>query len=347
VTGNITGGNVLGGANVNATTHTGSTVSVTSTVTGSQFNGSGAGLTSIPGANVTGTVPSATSATTAGTVTTAAQGNITSLGTLTSLSVTGNITGANVNGSSIIATPGNAYFKSSGADNFTISTFTNTPNPNFNINIGNGAGGIDRNPIYWGGASLNLSGNARADTGTPDLKIDAAGNLSAAGTIIVNSRANATAIANGATTGVGNIGASGAAFNTVFAKATTAQYADLAEMYAADAYYTPGTVLEFGGPEEITLSDSDMSTRIIGVVSTDPAHLMNSELQADHATAVALIGRVPCSVVGTVRRGDMMVSAGNGAARSESNPAPGSMIGKAVQDHHGDAGVIEILVGRL
>jgi hypothetical protein len=90
-----------------------------------------------------------------------------------------------------------------------------------------------------------------------------------------------------------------------------------------------------------------MSIRIIGVVSTDPAHLMNSDLKADHATAVALIGRVPCSVVGTVRRGDMMVSAGNGAARSESNPVPGSMIGKAVQDHNGAAGVIEILVGRL
>jgi hypothetical protein len=246
VTGNISGGNILGGANVNATTHTGSTVSVTSTVTGSQFNGSGAGLTSIPGANVTGTLSIPTSSY-AATVSSAAQGNITSLGTLTGL---------------------------------TINNAT-------------------------------------------------------------------TAITNAATTGTGNIGASGAVFNTVFAKATSAQYADLAEMYAADAYYTPGTVLEFGGPEEITLSDSDMSTRIIGVVSTDPAHLMNSDLQANHPTAVALIGRVPCSVVGTVRRGDMMVSAGNGAARSESNPAPGSMIGKAVQDHNGDTGVIEILVGRL
>jgi hypothetical protein len=89
--GNITGGNILGGANVNATLHTGTTVSVTGTVTASQFTGSGAGLSSIPGANVTGTVASATtagsasSATTAGTVTTAAQPNITSLGSLTSL----------------------------------------------------------------------------------------------------------------------------------------------------------------------------------------------------------------------------------------------------------------------
>jgi hypothetical protein len=109
VTGNITGGNVLGGANVNATTHTGTTVSVTSTVTGSQFNGSGAGLTSIPGANVTGTVPLATSATTAGTVTTAAQGNITSVGTLSSLSVTGNIiSSGNVGMSAVPGTNTNA-----------------------------------------------------------------------------------------------------------------------------------------------------------------------------------------------------------------------------------------------
>ena len=85
VTGNITGSNILGGANVNATTHTGATVSVTGNITASQFNGSGAGLSSIPGGNVSGTVASATSATTAGTVTTAAQPNITSLGALTSL----------------------------------------------------------------------------------------------------------------------------------------------------------------------------------------------------------------------------------------------------------------------
>jgi hypothetical protein len=60
-------------------------VSVTGNITASQFNGSGAGLSSIPGGNVTGTVANATFATNAGTVTTAAQGNITSLGSLTSL----------------------------------------------------------------------------------------------------------------------------------------------------------------------------------------------------------------------------------------------------------------------
>jgi hypothetical protein len=103
VTGNITGGNIITGGLVNATNHTGTTVSVTGNVTATQFIGSGAGLTSIPGGNVSGTVAnavyattagsatsattagSATSATTAGTVTNSAQGNITSLGSLTSL----------------------------------------------------------------------------------------------------------------------------------------------------------------------------------------------------------------------------------------------------------------------
>lgn len=87
VTGNITGGNI----------NTGGVVSATGSVTGSQFNGSGAGLSSIPGANVLGAVANATYATNSGTVTTAAQGNITSVGTLTSLGVTGNITGGNIN----------------------------------------------------------------------------------------------------------------------------------------------------------------------------------------------------------------------------------------------------------
>jgi hypothetical protein len=176
----------------------------------------------------------------------------------------------------------------------------------------------------------------------------AQGNITSVGTLTGLTINNATtAITNAATTGTGNIGATGAVFNTVFAKATSAQYADLAELYAGDADYTPGTVLEFGGPDEVTVCDTDMSTRIIGVVSTDPAHLMNSGLEANHAVKVALMGRVPCSVIGTVRRGDMMVSAGNGAARSEPNPAPGSVLGKAVQDHNCESGTIEILVGRL
>jgi hypothetical protein len=72
---------------------------------------------------------------------------------------------------------GNAYLNSSAGDNFTLSTKTNTPNPNFNINIGDGtASGYSKNPIFWNGF-LAFSGNGKADTGTPDVKIDGSGNL--------------------------------------------------------------------------------------------------------------------------------------------------------------------------
>ena len=156
-----------------------------------------------------------------------------------------------------------------------------------------------------------------------------------------------TAIINGAVSGTGNIGASGAVFNTVFATATTALYADLAECYLADADYAPGTVLSFGGDNEVTVSTTDADPLIVGVVSTNPAYTMNSGLAGDHVVAVALTGRVPCQVQGSITRGAMMVSAGNGRARAESNPAMGTVIGKAVESFTGGNGTIEIVVGRL
>ena len=73
---------------------------------------------------------------------------------------------------------------------------------------------------------------------------------------------------------------------------------------------------------------------------------MNDTLAGEHVATVALLGRVPCKVVGPVQRGDMMVSAGNGRARSDANPKLGSVIGKALEDFNGAAGVIEVVVGR-
>jgi hypothetical protein len=133
----------------------------------------------------------------------------------------------------------------------------------------------------------------------------------------------------------------------VFAKATSAQYADLAEMYCADAKYPPGTVLSFGGNQEVTISTVPGDRRIAGVVSTNPSYLMNSTLDCDCAVELALTGRVPTQVIGPVRKGDMMVAAGNGQARAEVNPAIGTVIGKALEDFDGDTGVIEVVVGRL
>jgi hypothetical protein len=175
----------------------------------------------------------------------------------------------------------------------------------------------------------------------------ATGSFVVPGTITVNSGAAATAIINGAGNAVGNIGSDSTYFNRLFAQATTALYADLAEMYTSDAAYEPGTVVVFGGSQEVTISTTDSSRRVAGVVSTNPAHVMNSGLQGDHTIAVALTGRVPTSVVGAVAKGDMMVAAGNGRARAEDNPILGSVIGKALEDFNGPDGMIEIVVGRL
>jgi hypothetical protein len=172
------------------------------------------------------------------------------------------------------------------------------------------------------------------------------GGLGVRNQIYVNDQNNALAIGNGGTSGVGNIGASGATLNTAFLKSTSAQYADVAENYLSDADYEAGTVLDFGGAQEVTLSDSDMSRRLAGVVSTQPAYLMNGGLEGDHIITLALLGRVPCKVRGPIQKGDMLVSAGEGYARAENLPQVGTVIGKALEDFNGDRGVIEVVVGR-
>ena len=91
----------------------------------------------------------------------------------------------------------------------------------------------------------------------------------------------------------------------ISATATAARYADLAEMYTADASYDPGTVVIVGGEAEVTVTDNPGSYRVAGVVSTDPAYLMNAESQG---VAVALRGRVPCKVVGNVNKGDVLIT---------------------------------------
>jgi hypothetical protein len=135
--------------------------------------------------------------------------------------------------------------------------------------------------------------------------------------------------------------------NEMFGMAASARFADLAERYQADAAYEPGTVLEFGGEFEVTLANEDSTTRVAGVVSTDPAFLMNSKLEGNNVVPVALTGRVPCKVRGKIRKGDLMVVAGNGYARAEAKPGVGTIIGKALENFDGDEGTIEVVVGRF
>jgi hypothetical protein len=97
--------------------------------------------------------------------------------------------------------------------------------------------------------------------------------------------------------------------NIFHGTATQARYADLAERYEADSYYEPGTVLVFGGDKEVTTTFTVADTRVAGVVSTDPAYLMNAEA-GDNSThpAVALRGKIPVKVSGAVKKGDVLVS---------------------------------------
>jgi hypothetical protein len=106
-------------------------------------------------------------------------------------------------------------------------------------------------------------------------------------------------------------------------------------------------VLIFGGSKEVTQAIGINDVRVAGVVSTNPAHIMNSGLKAEYTAALALTGRVPTLVIGPVAKGDMMVTAGGGRAQACAEPRMGSVIGKALQDHAGGQGVIEIVVGRM
>ena len=141
-----------------------------------------------------------------------------------------------------------------------------------------------------------------------------------------------------------SIGNAAVGWTTVHAESTSAQYADLAEKYEADAEIEAGTVVHFGGEKEVSTCDTDHCTKVAGVVSTDPAYRMNERLEAEHTVFVALTGRVPCKVTGSVQKGDMMVSAGNGMARAEASPTYGAVIGKALENWEGGEGVIEVVI---
>ena len=161
-------------------------------------------------------------------------------------------------------------------------------------------------------------------------------------------------ITTSAATDTVNIGTSTVKFNTVYAvtfdgTATKAKYADLAENYVADAEYTAGTVVVFGGELEVTMTDVKGDSRVAGVVSTNPAHLMNSEAQGEFVVPIALQGRVPVKVVGRVRKGDMLVtSAIPGYATVNNTPGMGQVIGKAVGSKDDDSkGIVEVVVGRM
>ena len=385
-TANITGGNVLTGGLISATANiTGGNIITAGAFSAASVSASATVIAvgNITGGNVlTGGLISGTGNVTGGNIITA--GLITATG---NIAATANVSGGNmiattlVQGSTISATANvlatanvsGAYFLGTGislSGNVIsgISTTANITGGNLittgiisstgNITGGNVLGGANVNATLFTGTTLSVAGNitggniitggALSITGASQ-----AGSYSTVGSVTAGSlnlnlgTANIGNITNSNGNGVGNIGNSTIYFNTVFAKATSAQYADLAEWYEADADYPPGTVLVFGGDKEVTVAIGINDVRVAGVVSTNPAHIMNAGLDAPHTAAVALTGRVPTLVVGPVAKGDMMVTAGGGRAQACAEPRMGAVIGKAVQDHPGGQGVIEIVVGRM
>jgi len=126
----------------------------------------------------------------------------------------------------------------------------------------------------------------------------------------------------------------------------SATYADLAERYEADAVYEPGTVLIIGGEKEVTISTLYADTRVAGIVSKNPAYMMNSEAGTDETHPyIALKGRVTCQVVGKVSKGDILVTSTHpGYACAAQTVFSGAIIGKALEDHSEGFGIIEVKV---
>jgi len=375
-TGNITGGNILTGGLISATgavtaasvvggVITGSSLSVSGTVTGASHVGSVVSVTgAVTGASVVGGVITGTSTSVSGTTTAASVVGGVITGSSTSVTGTTTTGGTTTSAGYISQTQSSNVMSRmslvNSVRNWSLSNYGNQFSPNGSFNIADETGAIVRLAITTDGitsitGSFGVSGNATIGNILTGGLVSATGAITGTaltGTSLTVSTGNITGgnIVNANGNGIGNIGSTGGFFNTVFAKATSAQYADLAEKYTADADYPVGTVLRIGGIHEVSQTNSYHATNIVGTVSDKPAYVMNSGLAAEHVAVVALLGRVPCRVTGKISKGDLLVSSKTPGVAAVLDPdlwVPGCVIGKALEDYDSiTEGVIEIVVGR-
>ena len=335
-------GNVDASANVN-----GGNIVATNDVTTSTVSATGAINTDtvvIATGNVTGGNLTTTGDVTTATVT--ASGAITSA---TTIDATGNITATgNVEGSFLL---GNGFFISglpASYGNTEVAAFL----PTYTGNLVSLTGDVTTTANV---SATNLTGTVLTASQTNITAVGAltAGSI-ASGFGTINIGANNLTVGNilaGAGNAVANIGSTSDQFNTVHALATSAQYADVAEYYVADDTYDVGTVLVFGGKKEVTTTNTASDPRVAGVVSESPAVIMNSGERSPTRVALALLGRVPCRVMGKINKGDRIVSSafpGVACAYHSESYEPGCIIGKALEDYenHEQPGIIEIAVGK-
>jgi hypothetical protein len=315
-TGNITGGNLI----------TTGFATATGNITGGNVNS--LGLVSVTGNVIGGNINSAAAISAIGLIT--AGGNVTGANIVTNGIVTaaGNITGGNLLTSGQLTATGavNATGNITGGNIITAGLITSTGNINSSANIsgsfilGNGSQltGISAAVSVTKFVNGTSEGNIGGSGGNINFNVGGTSNVVVMSTTgIITTGLTTPSITKSGSNAVGNIGSSSNYFNQVFATATTALYADVAERFAADDILPPGTVVELGGTQEITRSQTDLSENVFGVISTKPAYTMNGGAGDDDThPKVAMTGRVPVLVTGVVKKGDRLVSAGNGIARA-------------------------------
>ena len=346
VTGNVIGGNITTAGLVTASGNiTGANIvtaglaTVTGNVAGGNIttagNVSAAGFVSA-GGNVTGA-----NITTAGVVT--ATGNITGGNIITAalvqaanVSATANVQAGNLRTTGLVSATGNITTAANVAGTYFLGNGSQLTGLSLGVSVTKFENGTSKGEINVpnGNIGFTVAGTANV------VVIDT--------TTVYANVVSVQSIAKTGSNGVGNIGSSGSYFNQVFATATTALYADVAERFEADALLEPGTVVELGGIKEITKANHDLSENVFGVISTRPAYTMNGGAGEDDThPRVAMTGRVPVKVTGYVKKGDRLVSAGSGQARAAQ---PGeatafNVIGRSLVDKPTpEPGTIEAIV---
>lgn len=283
---------------------------------------------------------------------------------ITTANISGNINAANLqNGTSNlrIVASGNISASVGGTANVAVWTttganITGTLGVTGNITSGNLATSVitATGTIFTQGATgafVTRRRDTNADayyiySGAGELRFyDAVG---AADRVILSASGNLYPNGNGTQ----QLGLTTNRWSNIWGLASSAQYADLAERYASDDDYSPGTVVIFGGNAEITVTNADHDPRIAGVISTNPGYLMNDSADQDALMLpVALTGRVPTRVRGPISKGDMVVSSteeGVAIRMQKELYEPGCVIGKSLENILDDSiQTIEVVVGRL
>jgi len=299
----------------------------------------------------------------AATVSSAAQPNITSVGTLTGLTVSSTISGS-IDGSAASATTAGSVdnsvtFNNSGSGAASGTTYNGGTARTISYNsvgapstTGTNASGT------WGINVSGSAGSAGSATTAGTVTTAAQPNITSVGTLgslTVSGTTNSGTLQSQTLTSGSNSTAGEIIGDWTLSSGSTlnATYADLAEKYTADSDYEPGTVVVFGGDAELSVTGQHASHTVAGIVTTNPAQVYNAECTAgegEFVVELALIGRVPCKVIGPVMKGDLIVTsenAGYGCAGDPENIKPGTIIGKAISDFNdGLDGVVEVLVGK-